>query len=223
MPKISVITPSIRKDRLEIVEKSLDRQSFQSFEWVVSDLKDKPKGYSWAFNRAMNDCIKRSKGDLLVSIQDSIWFKPDALGKFWYHFQENPNYCVSGVGDQYDDLDENGKPTNKVWIDPRKRNDLGSFYEVNPEDWELNFCSFSKTSLEEIGGFDEEMDKYYGLDNVAVAFRLDQVGSKFYLDMTNETYSLRHSRNKDWDKKNWANNGFWEWFKKRPLKLEYLG
>lgn len=222
MPKISVITPTVRKNRLGLIENSLDKQSFQDFEWVVSTVTEKPKDFAWAFNRAMNDAIRRSKGDLLISIQDSIWFPSDALQKFHFYFQQNPTHCISGVGDQYKELDENGKPANKVWIDPRKREDTTSLYECNPEDWELNYCSLPKKFIYDIGGFDEEMDKYYGMDNVAIAYRLDMIGAKFFLDQTNESYTLRHDRNKDWDKKHWMNKGFWEWLRNRPPKLDYL-
>lgn len=217
---ISVITVSIRPERLEIVKKCLDRQIGVEFEWIVEDFVDTSK--TWSFNTATNKAIKKAQGELLVFVQDSIWFNPDALHKFWQHYKNNSKGCVSGVGDQYDKLDEYGKPIHKVWLDPRKRLDLGTFYECNPEDWEINFASLPKVLVEEIGGFDEEMDKYYGMDNVAVAYRLDQIGAKFYLDQTNESFSYQHPRKADWDKNHWLAHDFWNWVKKRPVKLDYL-
>lgn len=219
---ISVICPSIRPDRVEIVKKCLSKQTYKDFEFIVDSTTEKPEGYKWAFNRSMNNAIRKAKGELLVSIQDSVWFKPNALEKFWRHYQANKLACVSGVGDQYKDLDKDGKPTNKAWLDPRKRTDLGSFYECNPEDWELNFSSFPRNLIYAIGGFDEEMDRYYGADNVAVAYRMSQVGAKFYLDQTNESFSLQHDRRADWEENYWFKHNFWEWFKKRPVKLDYL-
>lgn len=231
---LSVITASNRPDRLDITKKCLDKQLFKDFEWIVVSpektdygkwVVDPPKaeGDVYALNKAMNAGIKASQGELLVRIDDSIWFPPDALHKFWQHYKANPMACVSGVGDQYDQLDENGKPTHKVWLDPRKNTTNGSFYEVNPEDWEANFGSVPRSLIYEIGGWDEDMDKYYAWDNVAVAYRLDQVGAKFYLDQTNESFSFQHGRSGNWDKDSWANHNFWEYLKERPVKLDYLG
>jgi len=220
---LSVLTVSNRPDRLKIVEDCLNKQTFKDFEWVVDNTTNKPEGYVWALNRAMNNAIKKSKGDLLVLIQDSIWFSPDALEKFNFHFINNPQACVSGVGDQYDQLDENDKPRHKVWIDPRKRADMGSFYECLPDDWEANFASLPRHLIYAIGGWDEEMDQYYGFDNVAVALRLKEVGAKFFLDQTNESFSYVHNRPTDWNENNWGNHDFLTWLSKRPPKLDYLG
>ena len=220
MARLSVLTVSNRPDRLDIIKKCLDKQIFKDFEWLVEDFVDPKK--LWSFNEASNKGIKKCNGDLIVFIQDSIWFNPDTLAKFNFHFQNNPQACVSGVGDQYDQLDENGKPVHKVWLDPRKRADMGSFYECNPDDWEINFASVPKNLIYEIGGFDEEMDQHYGMDNVAFALRLKQIGAKFFLDQTNESFSLQHPRRADWDENYWSNFNFLEWLAKRPVKLDYL-
>lgn len=217
---ISVITVSVRPDRLDLVEKSLKKQTIDGFEWIVEDYADNSK--PWSFNKATNLAIKKAHGDLIIFIQDSIWFAPTALSKFEYHYQQNPLACISGVGDQYDQLDENGKPTHKVWEDPRKNSNNGTFYECYPNDWEINFASVPKKLLYDIGGFDETMDDHFGMDNVAVAHRLDQIGAKFYLDQTNESYTLRHGRRDDWDSNHWMNHNFNEFLANRPVKLDYL-
>ena len=232
---ITVLTPTVRPERLKITQECLARQTMKDYEWVIvcpeNPRMDKAKWVEdparkitdvTGLNKAMNAGIKASRGELLIRIDDSIWFPPDALSKFWFHYKNNPMSCVSGVGDQYDQLDDNGKPSHQVWIDPRKRNDLGGYYEVRPEDWETNYASFPRDLIEEIGGWDEEMDKYYAWDNVAVAYRLDKVGAKFFLDQTNESFSYQHSRNVDWDDKNWVKHDFINWLNQRPVKLSYL-
>lgn len=230
---LSVITATNRPERLQITKDCLDTQTFQDFEWIVvcpektsfgKWVADPPKkeGDVYALNKAMNAGIKASQGDLLIRIDDSIWFSADALAKFYAHYQFNPQACVSGVGDQYDQLDENGKPCHKVWIDPRKRSDLGTFYETNPEDWEANYASFPRSLIYEIGGWDEDMDQYYSWDNVAVAYRLSQVGARFYLDQTNESFSFQHGRPKDWSDKDWIHHDFHNYVNQRGLKLDYL-
>ena len=232
---VSVISASNRPERLDITQKCLARQHGVDYEWIVvcpvipkvsaNWVKDPPKaeGDVYALNKAMNAGLKVAKGELIVRIDDSIWFPPDALEKFWFWYTQNNKVCVSGVGDQYDQLDDVGKPTHKVWLDPRKTDKYGTFYECNPEDWEGNFGSIPRDLIEEIGGWDEQMDRYYAWDNVAVAYRLQTIGAQFYLDQTNESFSFQHGRSDNWDKDSWANHNFWEWFKTRPVKLDYLG
>lgn len=222
MPKISVVTVSIRPERLDLAKKSLARQSLDDFEWVIDDTQDLKPETVWAFNRATNNALSRCTGELVVFLQDSIYINPEGLEKFWTHYQLNPLACVSGVGDQYDQLDEYGKPTHKVWFDPRKRSDNGTFYECLPQDWEINYGSVPLKLLQEIGGFDEEMDAKFGMDNVAVSMRLKSIGAKFYLDQTNESFSLQHGRRPDWDEKHWMNNGFHDWLAQRPVRQDWL-
>jgi len=231
---LSVITCSNRPDKLKLAQDSLSKQTYKDFEWLVVSpvdpkvgkwVKDPPKGKNdlYCLNKAVNAGIKASTGDLLVLLQDSIWIQPDALEKFAFHFKTNPEAFVSGVGDQYDQLDDNGKPCHKVWLDPRKRSDMGSYYECLPQDWETNFCSLPRKAIYDVGGWDEEMDIYYAWDNVAVAIRLVQFGYKPYLDQTNESFTLKHGRSADWDENVWSNHDIAGFLKTRPIKLEYLG
>lgn len=222
MPAISVVTVSIRPGRLEMAKKCLRRQTEQDFEWIIDDTQDKRPGTVWAFNRATNNALRKATGDLIVFLQDSIWIAPDTLERFLGHYRANKLACVSGVGDQYDQLDEYGKPTHKVWSDPRKRSDQGTFYRCYPMDWEANLGSAPRELLYKIGGFDEEMDTWYGCDNVAVAYRMAQVGGEFYLDQNIESFSLHHERRPDWDEKHWLKHGFNDWAAKRPTIQPWL-
>lgn len=204
---ISVITPTVRPEGLEQVLSSLKRQTHTNYEWIVISplelivdpsarfLKDPPKneGDYWTFNKAMNRAIEEAKGELVVSIQDFTSFSPRGLEKFWYYFTNGfDRALVSGVGDKY----EEGK---RVWSDPRKRSDQGTFYECYPNDVEFNYCSIPRKAFYEVGGFDEELDKYAGMDHISVQERLDAIGYKFYLDQTNETKSATHGRLPGWE------------------------
>lgn len=208
---ITIITPTVRPEGLDLVKKSLIRQTHKSYEWIVitpspdnmlglSDdvilLEDPPKkeGDYWTFNKAMNKAVATAKGDLIVSIQDYTGFKPDGLSKFWYFFTNGYDRAlISGVGDK---INEAGQ---QVWSDPRKRLDQGSFYECYPNDVEFNYCSVPKKAFYEVGGMDEYLDKFAGCDHLSLQERLDAVGYKFYLDQTNETVSLHHGRLPGWE------------------------
>lgn len=225
MAAISVITPTIRKDGLPLVMKALKRQTFEDFEWIIGSyfnvdhiienmnvdmawIKDEYKDGIWSLNRIYNDLIVKSRGELIVSWQDFTYANPDALEKFWNNYQATKG-AVSGVGNKY--ADETWSV--KTWQDPRERADQGSFYACTPQDIEFNFCAVPKQSLCDIGGFDEEMDFLgFGMDGVSVAERLDAVGCMTYLDQSNKSYSVGHSRPKGWDEHNLLGQGY---FKRR--------
>lgn len=236
MAKISVVTPTIRKDGLSIVRDSLQKQTFRDFEWligskfdpeipeavwVVDDFRD---GY-WTLNRIYNKLFTVAQGELIVTWQDWIYANPDALEKFWNNY-EKTHAVISGVGDQYETTNRWGRPTIKIWNDPRKTDKYGSFYECFPQDCEWNFAAIPKTLLVAIGGMDEGLDFLgYGGDQLQACARLDEMGAKFYLDQTNESFTVRHSRDdfggqEAWDKDHTLHNGTYQ---HQILKLKKEG
>jgi len=208
---ISVITPSVRLEGLEIVEKALRRQTTTDFEWLINDKRY--KGGVWGLNRAYNDLISRAKGELLVSWQDYTFADPDCLEKFWLHYQSEPKTLITAVGNKYTD----DTWTAKTWQDPRERDDQGSFYQCFPWDIEANLCSIPKQAMYDVGGFDEEMDfEGYGFDARGVFERLEMVGGyDFKIDQGIKSYSLEHGRPEGWDENNMI--GQWVDYKKKMI------
>lgn len=210
---ISVITPSVRPEGLKLVSKALGRQMYKAFEWIVVSPEDpnfidakwikdpsKKEGDYWSLNRAMNEAIRHANGDLIVSWQDYTFASPYALEKFAFHFKLEPKTLVTGVGNKYTD----DTWVAKTWQDPRERDDQGSYYPCFPNDIEGNFCSIPKAAIYAVGGFDEEMDKYAGLDLFNVLQRIDALtGYDFKIDQSNKSYSLEHGRLPNWDAQNW--------------------
>jgi hypothetical protein len=214
---ISIITPSVRPEGLNIIEKCLKRQDFDgTWEWIVVMpkenhekltvtpsllLEDPPRalGDFWSLCKGWNLAYARSKGKLLVKIQDKIWFHHDTLSRFWFHYQNNPKALIGAWGNQYSDVDEYGKPINVVWTDPRWRGDI-SFQSVPPSEMEMTMCSIPKQALEECGGIDEEYDKANGAQEKEMCFRLRKLGWEFYIDHTIEYRAQHHGRlTENWD------------------------
>src|ERR1035437_8527622 len=83
--KISVITPSIRCEGLKIVQQSLEKQTFQDFEWLT-EIGIPGRGHD--LNAAYNRMLRRAKGELIVSLQDFIKAPPQYLQKFWDAYQK---------------------------------------------------------------------------------------------------------------------------------------
>lgn len=200
--KASVISPSVRPGGLKLVEKALNQQTFRDFEWLVNDKRY--DGGFWGLNRAYNQLIDQASGELIVSWQDYTFAKPDALERFVENYKKTGG-IISGIGNKY--VDDSW--VEKNWQDPRQRIDMGSFYECNPNDVEWNFCACPKKALMEVGGFDEEMDFLgFGMDGISVNERMDSLGYKFYLDQSNESYSINHNRPDNWDEFNLLNGGY---------------
>lgn len=234
---ISVVTPTTRPEGLELVEKALKRQTYKEWEWIVSApvyvkvkgfkidqlLSDPPKEPLdvWSLNKAYNKMLRHAHGELIVSWQDFTFADPDALEKFWWHYQANSKFVVSGVGNKYTDATW----STQTWQDPRERKDQGAFYECFPQDIEGNFAALPKGAFYEAGGFDEEMDQMFGLDFYDVMLRIDKLGKyKFYLDQTNKSYSLEHKRPERWQELNWITDGRYQKYARRrnKIRLDYL-
>ncbi len=210
---ISVVTPSVRPEGLELVERSLAEQSFQSFEWIVAS-PSRPVGLSrpfrwvadpprrayerWTLNRVLNATVRASQASLLVSWQDFTAAGPDTLGRFWRHYCNAPRRLVSGAGHKYGD----SSLSTRTWTDPRLGGGRGP--GPCPFAWvEFNLCSLPREAALDVGGFDEWLDRYLGMDGYSLLDRLDMVGGwEFWLDPFVETRSLEHARLDGWQEHN---------------------
>lgn len=236
MSRVSVITPSVRPESLEIVRRALNNQEFKDFEWLIGSsfdpeiaearwIKDDFSGGFWSLNRIYNRLIKNSHGDIIVTWQDWIYADQDALKKF-VEVINKTNYksLIASSGHQYARLNKYGKPELKIWEDPRRNLSVGSFYEIFPQDFEWNFGAIPKKALIDVGGFCEDLDfSGYGMDGYQVNERLDLIGYKFHINHDIESFTLRHNRDsyggeEKWNKDNNLHNGGYEKVK-NELKL----
>ena len=213
---ITIITPTVRPEMLDIVARCLKRQTFQDFEWLIGSPQklffeiDRLIGHDYDFgfvpepprnegdyyclNKCMNSLYKEVKGELIVQITDGIWFPPDTLERLWAHYQANPKALVTTVGHQYDQLDQYGKPANMMWQDPRARLDQGTFYEVAPSEMEMCIASIPRQAILDCGGVDEIYDTCPAVGEKEMCWRLDKLGYKFFIDQTIEYRAIHHPR-----------------------------
>jgi len=224
--KITICTPSIRADGLAMVARCLRRQDFnQNFEWLIVSPKDtlveveknlvnynvpyrlysdppKKKGDFYSLNSSWNKIYSKAKGELIVNIVDWIWFEPDTLTRLWNHYKANPRAVITTIGHQYKD-EVKGKPERIMWADPRARSDLGTFYEVDPNEMEMCLCSIPRQAILDCGGLDEKFDKYCALSEKEMCARIDMLDYQFYIDQSIEYRALQHGRiggKEAWDK-----------------------
>lgn len=162
--RISIITPSIRPKGLEITQRCLKEQTFTDFEWLVDIGLAKEHDLNKAFNR----CLRRAKGEIIVFLQDYIKIQPDALQRIVDTY--TGKFATYPVG-KTDKEDYSGNP-KWDWRKTRQG-------EVSWNYWEIDFGSCPRKELIEIGGFDEELDRYWSCDNINVGCRADLAGHKF--------------------------------------------
>lgn len=209
--KISVVTPSIRLEMLQIVNKCLNRQTFTDYEWlVVSPFEyaeatwipepKKKDGDFYNLNKAWNAAFKQAKGELIVSIVDGLWFNPRLLEQLWSHYVADKTKCVGLIGNQYDEV-INGRPEHIMWNDPRRKGE--AFYQVDPIMFELCIASIPKAGIYEVGGMDPEYDQCAAVSEKELCKRMEKAGYTFWLDETIEYRAIYHPRIKgtdEWDK-----------------------
>lgn len=221
--RVTILTPTIRKDGLDVIERSLRKQTHKDWEWLIGSPFDPNEGRTepmatwvvdnfvdgyWSLNRVYNKLFRAASSELLISWQDWIYAAPDGLEKFIANYEAvGPKAIISGVGDQYESVDKYGRPQVKIWSDPRKSEKNGSFYECYPNDAEWNYCAIPRQAMLDIGGMDELLDMQgYGGDQLQAVSRMDELGYKFYLDQTNESYTVRHDRSDFGGQENWDAN-----------------
>lgn len=157
--KISVVTPSIRPKGLAITQQSLSEQTFTDFEWLV-ELGIPGKGHD--LNAAYNRMIRRTQGELIVSLQDFIKAPPDLLQRLWETHEANPRAFITVPVGKVDNLSFEGTP---------KWDWRGVGGKALWQGWEIDCGAAPRTALVEIGGFDEELDQHWSCDNVNVGKR----------------------------------------------------
>lgn len=168
--KISVLTPTLRPEGLEILQKCLKEQTFQDFEWLVEI------NYSGKhdLNQAWNSMLKRAKGELIVFYEDYTKINPDGLQKFWEAYKNHPDTMFTAPL---------GKTKHKQFLheDTELKWDwrLYRLGEIKYDECEMDWGASPIKILKEIGGFDERLDQFWSLDNVSVCKRADMLGYKF--------------------------------------------
>lgn len=183
---ISVLTPTIRPKGLEIVQKSLQHQTFKDFEWLT-EIGIPERGHD--LNAAFNRMIRRSKGELLVFYEDYTKILDDGLERFWKAYQEHPDTLFTSPLGKVNDW--NDKP-RWDWRAKKQTSDQKDYTDALPRCWEIDWGSAPKKALYDVGGFDEELDKHWSGDNVSVACRADLKGWKFKCLFTNPAVAFDH-------------------------------
>ena len=157
---ISIITPSIRPQYLDITQRTLEAQTFKDFEWLV-DVGLHTEGFT--LPKAFNRLIRAAKGDTIVILQDCISIPEDALERISHLPLEKKAY------------------TFPVVIEGRKdwRSHSFGVRQLTPNQWEIDFAVAPRDMFYDVGGFDEAFCDGWGWDNVELGWRAGAAGYDF--------------------------------------------
>lgn len=179
--RLSVITPSIRPQFLDITQKALERQTFTDFQWNV-EIGLHTRGFMLPTH--WNRLLRRSQGEVIVLLEDCIDIPPDTLEKIAAldHTKMAFTYPLQRV---------------KAWgetgsYDWRKHKAEVTGEKLTPNYWEIDFASAPRSLFYDVGGFDEDFNNGWSWENVEIAWRAAAAGYTFYVKREPEGVVLDH-------------------------------
>jgi glycosyltransferase involved in cell wall biosynthesis len=175
--KISILTPSIRSEGLKVVQESLEKQTFQDFEWLV---EMGIVSHGCDLSKAWNRMLKRAKGEWIVLLEDYIKIPPDGLERF-LKVADPKKLFTGAVGKTLD-----WKSIKWDW-----RN-FGESREVDFRHWEIDWAFGPLQAFKDVGGFEEEYDEFWSSENVEIAYRMSRLGYKFLVLPDNKGIQWAH-------------------------------
>jgi len=116
---VAVFTPTKRAGGIDVIEASLERQTYKDFDYFVCDELERDFWWEWSFDKTgvegtltllkppftryvrnlasaynlMAEYATEGEYDLLISLQDYLWLPPDGIERFVNNYGSN--------GDQY--------------------------------------------------------------------------------------------------------------------------
>lgn len=181
--KISILTPTIRgKEALAPNGESLMSQTFDfsEIEWLTEE----GDGSKHDLNAAFNRMLRKAQGELIVFMEDYTKCTTNGLLKFWEAYQKEPTiFWTAPLGKTLD--------WKEIKWDWRAYADA---IETTYNCWEIDWGAAPLKALQEIGGFDEELDQFWSGDNVNVAYRAYLNGYKFKNLFDNPAVALDHDQ-----------------------------
>lgn len=218
--KISVVTPAIRLDELELNRRSLLAQTFKEFEWIVCSpfeylaegidrflwCPDVPKneGDFMGENKAYNELFKRVRGELVVTLNDSIWLQPNALEILWNLYQANKMSCVALMGNHYEKVID-GVGQNMTYEDVRVGQAQGDLTPTHITNFDACVSSIPAKAVKEVGSIDPIWDKYCCFGIREFMYKVTKLGYQLFLTTQSAFVAQKHAKlydpNDEWNVK----------------------
>lgn len=180
MVEISCITPSIRPEGIKTTINTLKEQTFKNFEHIIE--LSEPKE-SCDLCQKLNRALKKAKGKYIVMLQDWISIEPDGLEKF-LKFADDKKFITGSMG-----VTSDWKNIKWDWRTYRQ-----GFQEIQFYEWEADWAIAPKKAFFELGGYDEQYDQWWSLENVNLAYRASKLGYTFWVLPDNKGIQYAHDK-----------------------------
>lgn len=227
-PFVSIITITIRSGFWNVMAANLAKQTYKNFEWVIvddypEDRSEIAKKYAKKYGlhityvrgdkvmgkytrrnglaRANNLGWKKSKGDLLVYLQDFIFIPVNGLEMIVDVNRHHPNSLIAPVDQYWYSKDPNRENKEDWWDgdtdivrDFSWRNVrlqfIGLRPTTNPFDFEMNYSCIPRHIMNDLNGFWEFFDNGLGYDNTTFAYVALEKGYQILIDDRNEAVCI---------------------------------
>ena len=167
--------------------------------------------------RKLNRALKKAKGKWIVMWQDYISAQPDALEKF-LKVADEKKFITGSMGMTLD-----WKTIKWDWRAYRQ-----GFQEIQYYEWEADWAIVPKEAFFKLGGYDEEYDNYWSMENVNLAFRASKIGYTFWVLPDNKAIQFAHDKVEKHPFRHKWNPDFHNYkirkieMNESPIKLNYL-
>lgn len=183
--KVSVLTPSIRPQYLQMAQECLARQTNQEFEWLVELGMNNSK--EWGLPADWNKMLRRAQGDIIVAYQDCITIPDDAIEKILTLNFEKKAYTFP--------IGHPQRPDEEPSWDWRKyRETVIGKARLTANQWELDLAAAPRSLFFEVGGFDEDFCKGWSWENVEIGWRAEAAGYEFYVSQVTHGIAIEHDK-----------------------------
>lgn len=166
-PRVSVLTPSIRPEYLDITQECLEKQTSQDFEWHI-ELGLRNRGFS--LSRDLNKLLRRSQGEIIVMLQDCIRVEDNFIEECIKLYDQYPDTFITLPVGKVLKFEEDPKFDWRAYKEIR---------EIPPQNWEADLAIAPRKAFYHIGGYDERYDEGWSWENCGIAYRAEKAGYKF--------------------------------------------
>lgn len=226
-PLLSVVTPTIRLEGLDVVWDCLQRQDYRNWEWLISvpeqlhtalalwardkdrvrvSIEPTERADFYQLNKAWNDLALRAHGQAIVSVTDWLWFADDVLHKLAQRYMAFGDHAIISVPTSHVAADQTAEYATApiTWVDYRllRAPDCSDLPELDPSAMELNLTMVPRKTFLNVGGMDESYDQVAGMSEKELAYRMKASGVALLLDKRLQARAIEHAKEwPDWDAK----------------------
>lgn len=137
------------------------------------------RNYGYQLPKSLNRLLKRSKGEIIVMLQDCIEIPDNFLETIVKEY--DGSFTTYPVGKR------NGDSIDWDWRTNNNR-------EIQPYEWEADLAVAPRKAFFDVGGYDETFCDGWSWENVEIAYRVNVAGYKFKCSNSVSGVAIDHDK-----------------------------